>query len=82
MSVGTLSDRQGLALWRGEQRPRHTGSASKDSRDVLKRYFLLTTTKTRTISQWKIARISDNPAWLAYRERLYEGLRIAGMPEE
>jgi hypothetical protein len=53
-----------------------------ESRDVLKRYFLLTTTKARTISQWKIARISDNPAWLAYRERLYEGLRIAGMPEE
>ena len=25
---------------------------------------------------------SDNPVWLAGRERLYEGLRLAGVPEE
>jgi tetratricopeptide (TPR) repeat protein len=53
-----------------------------ESRDILERYLLLSTTKARTISQWKIARISDHPVWLAYRERLYEGLRIAGMPDE
>jgi hypothetical protein len=49
-----------------------------ESRDILKRYLLLSTTKARTISQWKIARISDNPAWLAYRERLYEYSGDAG----
>jgi hypothetical protein len=24
---------------------------------------------------------SDNPEWLAWRERLYEGMRMAGVPE-
>jgi TolB-like protein len=26
--------------------------------------------------------LSDNPAWIATRERLYEGMRLAGVPEE
>jgi hypothetical protein len=28
-----------------------------------------------------ILALSDNPASLAYRERIYEGLRLAGIPE-
>ncbi|MET4475517.1 winged helix-turn-helix domain-containing protein [Bradyrhizobium sp. F1.13.3] len=26
--------------------------------------------------------LSDNPAWIAMRQRLYEGMRLAGVPEE
>jgi hypothetical protein len=30
----------------------------------------------------EIARLFDNPIYLAFRERFYEGIRKAGMPEE
>jgi TolB-like protein len=53
-----------------------------EARDALKRYFLIRSTKTTTIAQWKLLAYSDNPAYLAARERWYEGLRKAGMPEE
>ena len=33
-----------------------------------------------TIRRWRI-KSSDNPAYLAARERLFEGLRLAGVPE-
>jgi hypothetical protein len=26
--------------------------------------------------------LADNPKWVAYNERLFEGLRKAGMPEQ
>ena len=37
-----------------------------------------------TIAQLRAFQMStaDNPAWIAYNERLFEGLRKAGMPEE
>jgi TolB-like protein/Tfp pilus assembly protein PilF len=53
-----------------------------EARDALKRYFLIRSTNTKTIAQWKSLAYSDNPAYLAARERWYEGLRRAGMPEE
>jgi TolB-like protein/Tfp pilus assembly protein PilF len=53
-----------------------------EARDTLKRYFQVRGTKTRTIAQIKSLAYSDNPTYLAFRERYYEGLRKAGMPEE
>jgi tetratricopeptide (TPR) repeat protein len=53
-----------------------------EARDALKRYFLIRGTKTKTIAQWRSLAYSENPVYLAARERWYEGLRRAGMPEE
>ncbi len=35
-----------------------------------------------TIARFRRAVFSDNPVYLAGRERMYEGLRLAGVPEE
>jgi TolB-like protein/class 3 adenylate cyclase/Tfp pilus assembly protein PilF len=35
-----------------------------------------------TIRRFRVAALSDNPIYLAKRERVYEGMRMAGMPEE
>jgi tetratricopeptide (TPR) repeat protein len=35
-----------------------------------------------TIAKWKQLEFSDNPAWLAGRERCYAALRKLGMPEQ
>jgi tetratricopeptide (TPR) repeat protein len=53
-----------------------------ESRETLGRYLALRSAKTRTIAQWKALSWGDNPGYLAFPEQLYEGLRIAGMPEE
>jgi tetratricopeptide (TPR) repeat protein len=34
-----------------------------------------------TIRSYRLGAASDNPTYLAGRERIYEGLRIAGLPE-
>jgi predicted Zn-dependent protease len=34
-----------------------------------------------TLSRWKALEVSDAPAFLAQRQRVYEGLRRAGLPE-
>jgi tetratricopeptide (TPR) repeat protein len=34
-----------------------------------------------TIRRWRDTKSSDNPAFLAARERYFEGLRLAGVPE-
>jgi tetratricopeptide (TPR) repeat protein len=52
-----------------------------EARDMLERYFLIPGTKTRTIARWRSLAYSQNPAYLAFRERFYDGLRKAGMPE-
>jgi hypothetical protein len=36
---------------------------------------------TFTISRIRASRPSDNPTFLAQRERLYDGMRKAGVPE-
>ena len=35
-----------------------------------------------TIARFRSSTFSDNPVYLAGRERVYEGMRKAGMPEE
>ena len=52
-----------------------------EARDMLERYFLIPGTKTRTIARWRSLAYWHNPAYLAFRERFYDGLRKAGMPE-
>ena len=53
-----------------------------EARETLKQYLSLRGTKTRTIAAWRAMAYSDNPIYLASRERIHEGLRKAGMPEE
>jgi len=53
-----------------------------DAREMLKHYLTRSGTKTRTIAQLRSLQWADTPDYVAYRERLYEGLRRAGMPEE
>lgn len=54
----------------------------RQARDVLRCYFALRGTKTRTIADWKSLALADDSAYHAFRERLYTGLRTAGMPEK
>jgi tetratricopeptide (TPR) repeat protein len=58
-----------------------TGLESQ-AKEILKQYLSLSGAKTRTIADWKAMAYSDNAAYLAFRERIHEGLRRAGMPEE
>jgi TolB-like protein/class 3 adenylate cyclase/Tfp pilus assembly protein PilF len=60
-----------------------TGREAEAS-ETLKRYATLTDVTTKTIAQLKSQQLSlaDNPRWVAYNERLFEGLRKAGMPDE
>lgn len=53
-----------------------------EAREALVRYLSLPGTRTKTIAGFKKQTNSDNPAYLAERERLYDGLRKAGMPEQ
>jgi TolB-like protein/Tfp pilus assembly protein PilF len=53
-----------------------------DARVMLKQYLSLPGTETRSIVRWKAMAYSDNPIYLAFRERIHEGLRKAGMPEQ
>jgi tetratricopeptide (TPR) repeat protein len=52
-----------------------------EARALLARYFSLPGTRTRSIGQWRSITQDDRPAYASFRERLYDGLRIAGMPE-
>jgi adenylate cyclase len=54
----------------------------REAHETLQRYFSLSGTTARTIAQWQTQMPSNNPAFLAYAQRLTEGLRKAGMPEE
>ena len=55
-----------------------------DAHETLKRYLAVNGVTTTTIAQLRKQQLSlaDNPTWVAYNERLFEGLRKAGMPEE
>ena len=55
-----------------------------EAQDELKRYLSLSRTKTTTIAELRKQQLSlaDNPTWVAYNRRLFDGLRKAGMPEE
>jgi tetratricopeptide (TPR) repeat protein len=53
-----------------------------DARETLKRYLAIPSVRTRSIAAWKARTYSTNPTYLAMRERVYAGLRKAGMPEQ
>ena len=55
-----------------------------DAHETLKRYLAVNGVTSKTIAQLRKQQLSlaDNPTWVAYNERLFEGLRKAGMPEE
>ena len=50
---------------------------------ALQRYLSLGGVNSRTIAQLRAGQlaIADNPAWVEYNERLFDGLRKAGMVE-
>jgi len=60
-----------------------TGRQAEAS-ETLKRYLSLKGTTSKTIAEFRPQHraLSDNPKWLAYSDRLVEGLRKAGMSEE
>src|SRR5262249_54520287 len=60
-----------------------TGRQAEASEE-LKRYLSLKETTSKTIAELRPQHraLSENPKWLAYSDRLMEGLRKAGMPEE
>jgi adenylate cyclase len=55
-----------------------------DAHETLKRYLAVNGVTSKTITQLRKQQLSlaDNSKWVAYNERLFEGLRKAGMPEE
>jgi adenylate cyclase len=55
-----------------------------EATEELKQYLSLKDTTSKTIADFRPQHraVSDNPKWLAYSDRLVEGLRKAGMPEE
>ena len=55
-----------------------------DAREALRRYLAYPGVTSKTIAQLKKQQLalSDNPTWVAYNERLFTGLRKAGMPDE
>jgi len=52
-----------------------------EAREFLKRYLELRYVQSRTITQWRTELRTKNPKYVATFERLAEGLRKAGMPE-
>ena len=55
---------------------------SDEAREALKEYLAAPDVRPKTIAAFKKNVNSNNPTYLATRERIYEGLRKAGMPEE
>jgi adenylate cyclase len=53
-----------------------------EAAETLKHYLALHATRARTIAQWKAQMPSQNPVFLGFAERLAQGLRKAGMPED
>jgi predicted Zn-dependent protease len=55
-----------------------------EARDALQKYLSLKGTTSKTIAEFRARHraMSDSQKWLAYSDRLVEGLRRAGMPEE
>jgi adenylate cyclase len=55
-----------------------------EAHDALQRYLALPGVATKSITQLKAQQLAlaNNPTWVAYNERLFTGLRKAGMPEE
>jgi adenylate cyclase len=53
-----------------------------EARDTLRRYLAMPLDVPKTIAQFKARQPDDTPNLRSYHDRLYEGLRKAGLPEE
>jgi TolB-like protein len=53
-----------------------------EARDTLRRYLAMPLDVPKTIAQFKARQPDDTPESRSYYDRLYEGLRKAGLPEE
>jgi TolB-like protein/DNA-binding winged helix-turn-helix (wHTH) protein len=53
-----------------------------EAREQLERYLSLPDAHTKTVAGWRNMAYSEDPAYLAMRHRIYEGLRKAGMAEQ
>ena len=55
-----------------------------DAQETLKRYLAVNGVTSKTIAQLRKQQLSlaDNSTWVGYNERLFEGLRKAGMAEK
>jgi adenylate cyclase len=54
----------------------------EEARETLKEYLAAPDARPKTIAAFKKNINSNNPTYLATRERIYEGLRKVGMPED
>ena len=52
-----------------------------EARKTLKQYLSMPGARTGTIARWRAMAFSDNPTYLAFRERIHDGLRKAGMKD-
>jgi tetratricopeptide (TPR) repeat protein len=50
-----------------------------EAREQLARYLSLPDTRIKTVAGWRLMAYSEHPAYLALRERIYDGLQKAGM---
>jgi hypothetical protein len=55
-----------------------TGEAT-EAHEQLARYLSLPDSHIKTVEGWRRMAYSENPAYLALRERIYKGLQQAGM---
>jgi hypothetical protein len=55
-----------------------------EAQEAVKRYLGLDSVKSISIAQLRVQQLSlaDSPLWITYNERLFDGLRKAGMPEQ
>ena len=55
-----------------------------EAREALAQYLSNSNTQSKTVAKFRAQQLSlaNSPQWLAYNERIFEGLRIAGMIEE
>jgi adenylate cyclase len=54
----------------------------EEARQTLTTYLSQPAATIKTIAMWKLQNNQKNPRYLAMRERCYDGLRKAGMPEQ
>ena len=55
-----------------------------EAREALAQYLANSNTQSKTVAQFRAQQLTlaNSPKWLAYNERIFEGLRIAGMIEQ
>ena len=55
-----------------------------EAHDALKIYLASSFAKSKTISEFRAQQLAlaSSPKWLAYNDRIFDGLRKAGMPEQ